>query len=99
MRYSRTPPPLETRGVLGRRAEPAKEKARNPKHIPNLRPEDGRFRTLAVLRASCSAMNSFRPRVRLRFSEVVSEMMFEDASAITVWSAFDFDRQEATVFD
>ena len=71
------------------------------KHVPKLRPEleDGRFRTLAFLRASCSAMNPSRFRVRLRFSEVVSDAMFEDVSAILGWSAFDFDGPETSVED
>lgn len=37
--------------------------------------------------------------VRLRFSEVVSDAMFEDVSVILGWSAFDFDKPETSVVD
>lgn len=65
-----------------------------PRDIPNLRPEDERFRTF--LRASCSAMNSLR--VRRRLSKVVSDVIsFEDV--IPGSSVFNFDEPEIIVID
>ena len=68
------------------------------KHVLNSRLEDDCFRTFALLRASRSAMNSVR--VRLRFDEVASNAVpFEDASVVLVWSPSDFNGQGESVVD
>jgi hypothetical protein len=70
--------------------EPTEEKGENQTRTPTCVPKMACFEPCARL-MFCN--EPFRFRVHLRFSEVVSDAMFEesDVSVILGWSAFDFD--------